>query len=167
MRRYMPSNILLDLIRTRRGLKWGVPAMLLAIPYFGVAYWCTTIIGNGGPGWLNLVVLICVWSGLKMMWIGPVSLIHLLRARTSERRARRMWTSSANCSSGSRCKTSENRVSAASARRLTRRAQTPSDQCDRASAELEPVVGCVYTLDHYRNCRRAGSPCESGSNRRW
>ena len=89
MRRYMPSNVLLDAIRTRRGLKWGVPAMLLAIPYFGVAYWCTTIIGNGGRGWLNLVVLICVWSGLKMLWIGPVSLIHLLRARTSERRARR------------------------------------------------------------------------------
>ena len=62
---------------------------LLAIPYFGVAYWCTTIIGDGGPGWLNLIVLICVWSGLKMLWIGPVSLIHLLRARTSERRARR------------------------------------------------------------------------------
>ncbi|HWL59639.1 MAG TPA: hypothetical protein VNQ48_02010 [Microbacteriaceae bacterium] len=38
MRRYMPSNILLDLIRTRRGLKWGIPAMLLAIPYFAVAY---------------------------------------------------------------------------------------------------------------------------------
>ncbi len=25
LRRYMPSNILLDLIRTRRGLKWGLP----------------------------------------------------------------------------------------------------------------------------------------------
>lgn len=25
LQRYMPTNILLDLIRTRRGLKWGVP----------------------------------------------------------------------------------------------------------------------------------------------
>ena len=33
LRRYMPTNILLDAIRTRRGLKWGVPAMLLAVPY--------------------------------------------------------------------------------------------------------------------------------------
>lgn len=33
MRRWMPSNILLDKIRTRRGLKYGVSAMLLAIPY--------------------------------------------------------------------------------------------------------------------------------------
>ena len=30
LRRYMPSNVLLDLIRTRKGLKWGMPAMLLA-----------------------------------------------------------------------------------------------------------------------------------------
>lgn len=33
LHRYMPSNIVLDRLRTRRGLKWGVPAMLLAIPY--------------------------------------------------------------------------------------------------------------------------------------
>lgn len=32
MRRVMPTNIALDAIRTRRGLKWGVPAMLLGIP---------------------------------------------------------------------------------------------------------------------------------------
>ena len=88
MRRYMPSNILLDLIRTRRGLKWGIPAMLLAIPYFGVAYWCTTLIGNGGPGWLNLVVLVCVWSGFKMLWIGPVSVGLLIRIRHQEARIR-------------------------------------------------------------------------------
>ncbi len=30
LRRYMPTNILLDSIRTPRGLKWGVPVMLLA-----------------------------------------------------------------------------------------------------------------------------------------
>ena len=28
--RYAPTNLLLNAIRTRRGLKWGVPAMLLA-----------------------------------------------------------------------------------------------------------------------------------------
>ena len=29
LRRDMPTNILLDLIRTRRGLKWGIPVMWL------------------------------------------------------------------------------------------------------------------------------------------
>ncbi|GAA2099135.1 hypothetical protein GCM10009841_12860 [Microlunatus panaciterrae] len=50
LRRYMPSNIVLDLIRTRKGLKWGLPAMLLAVPYLVVASWCTVLIENGGPG---------------------------------------------------------------------------------------------------------------------
>ena len=81
LRCYMPSNILLDLIRTRKGLKWGVPAMLLAGPYLAIAFWCTTLIENGGPGWLHLVVLVCLWNALKMMAIGPVSVVsipHLL-----------------------------------------------------------------------------------------
>lgn len=37
LRRYMPTNMFLDAIRTRRGLKWGVPAMLLALPYLYAA----------------------------------------------------------------------------------------------------------------------------------
>lgn len=89
LRRYMPGNILLDLIRTRNGLKWGVPAMLLAAPYLGVAAWCTTLIESGGPGWLHLVVLICIWNALKMIVIGPVSVVLLVRACAKERQARK------------------------------------------------------------------------------
>ena len=89
LRRYMPSNILFDLIRTRNGLKWGVPAMLLAAPYLGVAAWCTTLIESGGPGWLHLVVLVCIWNALKMVIIGPVSVALLVRARARERQARK------------------------------------------------------------------------------
>ena len=89
LRRYMPSNILLDLIRTRNGLKWGVPAMLLAAPYLGLAAWCTTLIESGGPGWLHLVVLVCIWNALKMVIIGPVSVALLVSSRARERRARK------------------------------------------------------------------------------
>ncbi len=89
LRRYMPSNILLDRIRTRNGLKWGVPAMLLAAPYLGLAAWCTTLIESGGPGWLHLVVLVCIWNALKMVIIGPVSVALLVRARARERQARK------------------------------------------------------------------------------
>ena len=49
LRRYMPTNITLDAIRTRRGLKWGVPAMLLAAPYLLVANICTNLIADGAP----------------------------------------------------------------------------------------------------------------------
>lgn len=88
LRRYMPSNIVLDLIRTRQGLKWGVPAMLLAVPYLAIAVWCTGLIDNGGPGWLHLVVLVCIWDAFKMIVIGPVSVVLLARARAHENQAR-------------------------------------------------------------------------------
>ena len=81
MHRYMPTNILLNAIRTRRGLKWGVPTMLLALPYLYAASLCAVLVDRGGPGWLNLVALICVWNALKLVWIGPLSVALLVRRR--------------------------------------------------------------------------------------
>lgn len=89
LRRYMPTNILLDAIRTRRGLKWGVPAMLLAAPYLLLANYFVGVIEGGGPGWLNLIVLVTLWNTLKFIWIGPISLILLIRVRIQEAVARR------------------------------------------------------------------------------
>ncbi|HLS04418.1 MAG TPA: sulfate permease [Actinomycetales bacterium] len=85
----MPTNILADAIRTRRGMKWGPVAMLLAIPYFAAAVWLAGLIDQGAPGWLHLFVLLTVWSGLKMLWLGPASIAWLLRARLGEAGARR------------------------------------------------------------------------------
>ena len=82
--RYAPTNLLLDAIRTRRGLKWGVPATLLALPYLYAAAICTMIIKDGGPGWLHLLVLLFVWNALKFLWMGPTSLLSLLRVRATE-----------------------------------------------------------------------------------
>lgn len=89
LRAYLPSNILLDRIRRRDGLTWGIPAMLIAIPYFAIAYWCTTLIDADGPGWLHLVVLVACWSGLKFLIMGPVSVILLAKARLAEHREQR------------------------------------------------------------------------------
>lgn len=89
LRRYMPTNILLDLIRTRRGLKWGIPAMLLAVPYLLLASICANLVADGGPGWLNLLVLLFVWNALKFIVMGPVSLALLVRVRIQEAVARR------------------------------------------------------------------------------
>ncbi|QCP08990.1 sulfate permease [Micrococcus luteus] len=89
-----PTNLLLNAIRTRRGLKWGVPAMLLAGVYFYAAAICTTIINDGGPGWLYLLVLVFVWNAFKFLWIGPVSLIQLISVRAGERRERQPVPSS-------------------------------------------------------------------------
>ena len=89
LRRYMPTNILLDAIRTRRGLKWGVPAMLLAAPYLLAASTFTTLIANGGPGWLNLLVLLCAWNSIKLTLNGPITVVLLIRCRIQEAVARR------------------------------------------------------------------------------
>jgi len=93
LRRYMPTNRLLDAIRTRRGLKWGLPAMLLAGPYLLAAGICTNLVTDGGPGWLNVLVILFIWNAMKFLIMGPVSVILLARARIYEaaqrRRARR------------------------------------------------------------------------------
>lgn len=94
LHRYMPTNIVLGKLRTRRGLKWGVPAMLLAIPYLAVANIMTILIDRGGPGWFHLLVLLCIWNALKFLVMGPVSVVLLVRARTAERRDRRMLSRS-------------------------------------------------------------------------
>ena len=40
-------------------------------------YYCVTVIEDGGPGWLNLLVLLLSWNALKFLVIGPVSLARL------------------------------------------------------------------------------------------
>ena len=73
----MPSNRLLAAIRTRRGLKWGLPAMLVALPYFLIAYACSSAVADGGPGWPHLIVLWACWNALKFIIMGPVSVVLL------------------------------------------------------------------------------------------
>lgn len=86
---FMPSNRLLAAIRTRRGLKWGLPAMLVAAPYIVLAAICSSLVADGGPGWLHLVVLWGCWNALKFIPVGPISVALLVRARIREAMIRR------------------------------------------------------------------------------
>ena len=86
--RRAPTNRLLAAIRTRRGLKWGVPAMGLGVAYFFLAACLVAVIRDGGPTWLNVAVLWACWNGFKFLWIGPVSLVALVRTMTHARHAR-------------------------------------------------------------------------------
>ena len=63
--------------------------MLLAVPYLLAAAVIRDLIEAGGPGWLNPLVLLCIWNSMKLIIIGPVSLILLIRARAREHVARR------------------------------------------------------------------------------
>ena len=88
---HAPTNLLLAAIRyRRRGLQWGIPAMLiLGGGYLYATAICYTIVNTGGPGWLNLLVILFDWNASKFIWIGPISLAILLDVRAQERRQRR------------------------------------------------------------------------------
>ncbi|TFD60122.1 sulfate permease [Cryobacterium sp. Hh38] len=92
MRRFMPTAIVIDAINTRRGLKWGVPAMVLAVPYGLAAIYCRAQIDAAGPGWLNVLMLLFLWTALKFVLIGPISLLKLMAVRAREAVARRRMT---------------------------------------------------------------------------
>lgn len=84
---YAPTNLLISaILYTRRGLKWGIPAMLvLGGGYLYAIAICVTIIDRGGPGALYLLVLLFGWNACKFLWLGPVSLVWLVRSRRQER----------------------------------------------------------------------------------
>ena len=92
LRTLMPTNRLTDAIRTRRGLKWGIPAMLLGVPYVLAAAVCTNLIEAGGPSWLHLLVMVFLWDALKFVVIGPTSVLLLLVALVREAQGRRRAT---------------------------------------------------------------------------
>ncbi|MFB7891189.1 sulfate permease [Microbacterium sp. NPDC056044] len=86
--RTMPTNMIIRATHTRRGLKWGAPAMLLAVVYIVIAAALAQWVASGAPGWINLLVLVCLWNSLKFVVNGPVTLVRLVRVRAVERRNR-------------------------------------------------------------------------------
>ena len=90
LRRYAPSNVLLAVIFTRRGLTWGMLSVLVAGLYLLAAVLCVGLLEGGGPGWVNMLVLLFLWNAIKFAIAGPVSLLWLVRLRIAEQRARRL-----------------------------------------------------------------------------
>lgn len=76
---YMPTNRMVDWLRSPRGLKWAIPVALVATPgYLFAMSICMTIIDRGGPDYLNVLVLLFAWNALKFAVMGAVSLPLLL-----------------------------------------------------------------------------------------
>lgn len=85
-----PSNFLLDLLRTRRGLKLVIPTgLVLATTYLYVASLTTALIERGASGWLNLLVVLLCWNALKFAAIGLVSILRLSKVGLGELLRRR------------------------------------------------------------------------------
>ncbi|GAB2563725.1 sulfate permease [Leucobacter ruminantium] len=88
--RYLPGNLLIAWLRSRKGVKFGVPAMLLAFPYWWFGMWIESLIQNGAlPGAFYLIVAACAFTMAKLFLMGPISLVLLIKTRWCEILARR------------------------------------------------------------------------------
>ncbi len=85
LNRYLPSLRLIQrIIHRRDSHRWGVPAMLLAVPYFLLANVFKGILENGGHALFSAPLLWCLVMGIVVLALGPISLILLLAARVRE-----------------------------------------------------------------------------------
>jgi len=82
--RFAPGPRLIARIRQRDGLKWGVPAMPVAVPYYLAAGICQRFIEDGASIWLSVLMLWCLVMGTAFVVLGPVSLSLLGIARIRE-----------------------------------------------------------------------------------
>ncbi len=74
MLQHAPSNRLLRQLHQRGGLLSAVAAMLAGIAYLIAAVLCTGLLEDGGPGWLNLLVLLFIYNAFKLVLHGLVML---------------------------------------------------------------------------------------------
>ena len=75
----MPTNRAVDWLRTPRGLKWAIPVALVAAPaYLFAMSVCATIVERGGPGYLNVWVLLFAWNAMKFAVLGVLTPVRWL-----------------------------------------------------------------------------------------
>lgn len=80
LRFYMPTNRAVDWLRTPRGVKWAIPVALAATPaYLGAMAVCAQLALRPGLGWINVLVLLTFWNGMKFAWMAVFSLPLMLR----------------------------------------------------------------------------------------
>lgn len=84
---YMPTNRAVAWLRSARGLRWAIPVALVAtLTYLFAMSVCMTIIDRGGPGYLNVLVMLFAWNAIKFAVVGALTpftgLARWLRRRT-------------------------------------------------------------------------------------
>jgi hypothetical protein len=74
LRFYMPTNRVVDWLRSPRGLKWAIPVALVATPaYLGLAALAIHLAARPGLGFLNVLVFLFFWSAAKFAWMAVIS----------------------------------------------------------------------------------------------
>ncbi|MGD9959014.1 hypothetical protein [Nocardioides sp.] len=71
---YMPTNRAVWWLRSPRGLKWAIPVALVAtLSYLSAMSVCMAIIERGGPGYLNVLVMLFAWNAIKFTVAGVLT----------------------------------------------------------------------------------------------
>jgi len=93
---HAPSNRLASRLRARGGLGSALAAIAAGAAYLYAAATCTMLLDRGGPGWLNVLVLLFIWNAFKLALAGPAILAAGARQRMARRRSPRKVHSSAD-----------------------------------------------------------------------
>lgn len=80
--RRMPANRLLTAVTGRSWLSCGL-LLLLGLMYLYTASVCVVLVERGASGWLNLVVALCIWNGLKFCWLGVIGTMSMVATTVS------------------------------------------------------------------------------------
>lgn len=69
LRFYMPTNRVVDWLRTPRGLKWAIPVAFVATPaYLGLTALAIEFAARPGFGFINVLVFLLFWNAAKFAW---------------------------------------------------------------------------------------------------
>ena len=90
--RFCPSNIVIRRLHTRTGIKWGPLVGLAGIAFYGLVMVAAgAIVRDGGPGWVNLFLIVGFWNTCRFTFLIPTSVVRLLRMRHQEKVLLRDW----------------------------------------------------------------------------
>ncbi|WP_164479504.1 hypothetical protein [Microbacterium sp. Y-01] len=81
---WLPSNRIVWHLHTRRGLRWGIPTILLGGTYAVAGIGCYGAVLLGHTGWWYLGMVVCWWTALKLIGHGLYATIALPIARAHE-----------------------------------------------------------------------------------
>lgn len=86
LRCYMPTNRAVESLRTFQGLNWAIPVALIATPsYIFAMSVCATSVERGGPGYLNVLVLLFAWNAMKFAVLGVLTPVYWLTLHRVDR----------------------------------------------------------------------------------
>ena len=83
-RRWLPSHRLVAYLRTRRGLRWGLPAAGLGIAYLMAARWLFELVAAGATQWLYLGDLLLLAGAARLIAGGLFAVPRLVVVRCRE-----------------------------------------------------------------------------------